>query len=96
MERVLLVEETTGARRLGGAPLVLPTEEQFDVASGPGITEVTLAATFSGGTKIEVYVNGNLQREGASHSWQRSVGPKKILFNYTVPQSAWILVRLYL
>lgn len=94
MERVWLVDDQTGKKRLGGVPLTLPVEEQFDAPSA--ITEVTLTSTFSVSTKIEVFLNGVLQREGASHSWQRSVAPKKILFNFTVPQNAWILVKVYL
>jgi hypothetical protein len=94
VDRVLLVDDTTGRKHLGGAPATLPTEENFDVGIG-GVTSVTTANTFTALTKIEVLINGLLVREGSGNSWTRTVG-NTISFTETIPENAWILVKLYL
>lgn len=94
--RYLLIDDTTGKHKRGSAfgSLAAPVDEDFDVGGG-GVTEVTLANTITAPQKIDVLVNGQILREGASYDWQRDVILNKITFNYTVPQNAWIRVREY-
>lgn len=70
------------------------TDEHFDTGAGD-VTEVQLVATIQVGTKIDVGINGKDLREGVTHDWTRDVGNKKILFNFIVPQNAWVKVRIH-
>ncbi len=93
-DRLLLIDDVTGKRKRGGSPASAPTDEDFDVGGG-GQANFTIAAVFGALTKIDITVNGMGVREGATHDYQRNVSLNRIEFNYTVPQNAWIRVRLY-
>jgi len=93
--RYLQIEDTTGRVQRGPASVSASwTDEQFSVGGG-GVATVSLASTITGITKIDVYVNGVLRREGAGNTWVRNVTPARIDFAETIPQNAWILVRVW-
>jgi len=70
-------------------------DNHFDVGVG-GQTQFTCSlGLVTSNNRIEIWNNGVMVREGASHDWQRNVGQNAIDFNYTVPENAWVLVRLY-
>lgn len=92
--RLVLFDDITLRKKLGGVPLTQPLDEQFDIGVG-GVVELTSANAFTAQTKIDVFHNGQLIREGAPHSWTRDVATQKILFNYTIPQNAWVMFRLW-
>lgn len=94
-ENIRTIESTTGRnaanRRLRD---VFGTVYDFDVASPQ--TEFTgIAALVAADQRVDVLVNGKELREGATHDFQRDVGATKIVFNYSIPQSAWVRVRVY-
>ncbi len=68
--------------------------EEFDVGAG-GVTEVQLVTDVWAGQTIDVMINGVEKRLGASHDWTLDDGNNKILFNYSIPQNAWIKVKIY-
>jgi len=93
--RYLQIEDTTGKTVRGPASVSASwTDEQFDVGVG-GVTTVSLASTITGITKLDVYVNGVLRREGAGNTWVRNVTPARIDFAENIPQTAWVLVRVW-
>jgi hypothetical protein len=94
--RYLTVDDTTGKRKLGGVvgTIAAPVDEDFDIGGG-GAVQVILSNTISAPQKIDVLRNGQMLREGPTADWQRDVILNKITFNYTIPQNAWIRVRLY-
>lgn len=95
MDRVILYDTTTQRRKLGGTPLSQPVDQSFDIGVG-GATEVTVSSgTITPTGKIDVFVNGAMAREGVGNAWTRDTANNKILFNYTVQQNAWVLVRLW-
>lgn len=68
--------------------------EAFDIGVG-GASFVQLTAIIDADQTIEVSINGVDKREGATNDWTRDVGNQKILFNYTIPQNAYIKVKVY-
>lgn len=95
-DRYLIIDDVTGKKKRGGAIGAgsVPVDEDFDIGGG-GAVEVVLANTISAPQKIDVMRNGQMLREGPTADWQRDVILNKITFNYTIPQNAWIRVRLY-
>ena len=91
----LLVLQTNGRKKQG--PLLTSlsggTNEDFDIASPS--TQVSPVTVFTTISKIDVWVNGQMQREGASFDFQRDATLNKINFTYSVPASAWVRVRLF-
>lgn len=87
----LLVDDTTGKYKRGSAP-GSGTDQDFDIGAG-GVVEVTVSADLTVTTSIDVFINGKLTREGATKDWTRDIVNDKILFNYTVPENAWVRVR---
>ena len=66
----------------------------FDVSS-PGQTQFIVSnGTIQATNVIEVYENGIIRREGASHDYVRNVGANAVDFNYTVQENAWVLVKV--
>lgn len=93
--RFLQVNDATG--KIIRGPLAVSaswTDESFDVGVG-GVTTVTLASTITAFTNIDVMVNGVRRREGAGNTWVRNITPARIDFAETIPQTAWILVRIW-
>ena len=96
-DRYLLVDDATGKRKRGtavGVSASEPIDEDFTIGGG-GAVQVTLATAITAPQKLDVFVNGKMEREGASFDWLRNVGAQRIDFNYTVPQNAWVRVRRY-
>jgi hypothetical protein len=93
-DKLLLVDDSTGRFKRGGTPFSAPVDEDFDIGIG-GADEVQLVTPISPTNKIDVYVNGKLLREGASFDFVRNHDDEKIEFNYTIPQNAWVRVRIY-
>lgn len=94
--RYLIVDDATGRVKRGSAIGAgsEPSDEDFTIGVG-GATEVVLASAITSPQKLDVFVNGKMEREGASFDWQRNVAEQKITFNYTIPQNAWVRVRRY-
>lgn len=70
------------------------TDQNYDVGGG-GQVNFTVSAVFDGTTKIDVWVNGVKNREGATNDFQRNTSLNRIEFNFTVPQNAWVLIRVF-
>jgi len=78
-------------RNLTDAPLI---DQDFDVATPTSNFIVT--QTFAAGTKLDVWVNGVLMREGVAYSYQRNVPSNRIDFTSPIQTNAWLRVRVYL
>jgi len=89
--RFLQVDDLSGKRKRAAT---LYTDEEF-VAGVGGVTTVSLATTITATTKIDVCQNGVQRREGAGNTWVRNVSPARIDFAETIPELAWILVRIW-
>lgn len=88
----LSVDDATGRLKKGG---VAPTVVDFDVGGG-GQAQFTIGAiTITGTTYIEVQINGAEKREGATFDYQRNTGAGRIDFTFTVPEFAWVRVKIY-
>lgn len=69
------------------------TDEDFD--TGAGFTNLTLATNIEVGTKLDVWVDGRMMREGATEDFIRDAALDKITFSITIPENAWVKVRIY-
>lgn len=70
-------------------------DEYFTVTGSPQSSFVIGSATITSGAKIDVYVNGILQQEGASADFERNTGTNSIVFNEAIPVDALVLVRIW-
>lgn len=93
-ERILVLQ-TNGRKKRGPTldSLSGGVDEDFSVVTP--VTFVTPVATVNATGKIDVWVNGLMQREGATHDFTRNTSLNRIVFNYTVPQNAWVRVRIF-
>lgn len=83
--------DTNGKHKAGGVP---PTLYDFDVGVG-GQIQFTIG-TVATSTYIEAQVNGAERREGALNDWVRVNGaPGRVDFNVSVPQNAWVRIKVY-
>lgn len=82
--------DVTGKYKAGG---VAPIVTDFDVGVG-GQSQFTIGI-ITASTYIEVLVNGVANREGATFDYQRTVASSRIDFNFTVPQDAWVRIKVY-
>jgi len=71
------------------------SEDDFDVGAG-GQTDFTSSYDITSTNKVDVYLNGRLEREGASNDYTRDAALNKIIFNFTIPENAWVRVRVYI
>ena len=67
----------------------------YDVGVGGQTQFVMISGTIGTQNKIEVFENGIVKREGASYDYERNTGSNAIDFTYTVPENAWVLVKVY-
>lgn len=91
----LLVDTTTGKRQKGsvaGAGFTAITDQDYDVGGG-GQSAFVTTAPFTSLSTIDVWRGGQLMREG--QDWTRTPGTSTITFAYTVPQNAWVRIRIY-
>lgn len=79
---------------LNPTAIVTPSVEDFDVSSG-GLDEFDSTNIFAINSTIEVYVNGQLKREGDGFDYERNISLQKIVFSTTVPENAWVRIRIY-
>jgi hypothetical protein len=97
-DRYVVVDDTTGKYKRGGAVggggSASYSDEDFDVGGG-GQTNFTTSGTVGALTKIDVYINGVLKREGSTQDWQRNTGLNRIEFNFTVLANAWVRIRFW-
>ena len=70
-------------------------DEYFPVTGSPQTQFVLGTGTVTSTGKIDVYVNGLLEQQGASASYQRNTGNNSIDFNTAVPVGATVLVRTW-
>jgi len=77
-----------------GAPF---DENVFLVAANEGATEFLLdgIATLTASCNLDVFRNGENLVEGALQDYTRDVGNNKVVFNYTVPKTSKVRVRVY-
>ena len=92
MLRVVYFDTVTGKIKGGNNPGV-PTITDFDV--GIGGQSQFIIGTITSQTYIEVLVNGVELREGATYDYERNVGSSRIDMNYTVPQNAWVRIKVF-
>jgi hypothetical protein len=69
-------------------------DQNYDVGGG-GQTEFITTQSFTVSSQIDVWVNGRLQRELAGNDYTRNAALSKITFTYTVPENAWVRIRIY-
>lgn len=89
--RYLIVDDSTGAIIRGS--VLGYFEQDFTVTTAQSQFTI-VGATFDSGTKIKVYQNGQLKREGSTNDWQRDVGNNRINFNNSLT-NAWVHVEIY-
>ena len=91
-----MIDDVTGKKKRGTTVVGEPIDEDFTVEAG-GVTELPLATAITTPQVLDVFINGQLKREGASFDWLRSVALQKITFvGLTVPEGSWVRVRRYL
>ncbi len=98
---VATIDEVTGKIKktevtladLGGSGEV-ETNDDFDVGVGGQSTFVMATGTVTADSIVDVYVNGRLMREGLTYDFSRNAANNQVVFNYTVPESAWVRVRI--
>jgi hypothetical protein len=96
VERVFLVDELTGKKKRGPSLAGLTggfTDEDFDIIAPTNFLPLTEDITLT--QKIDIWVNGVLLREGSSYSWERNIDDNEINFNSTIPENAWVRVRVF-
>ena len=95
--KYLLVEDTTGKLKKGSAAAGsdLFVDLDYDVGAG-GQVNFVVSQAFTALSKIDVFINGRKNREGASHDYTRNTALNRIEFKYTVPENAWVEIRVYL
>lgn len=94
-QHYLLVDSQTGKRSKGSQVVAGGfVDQSFDVGVG-GQAQFVVTQAFTSGSKIDVFTNGVLMREGATFDFQRNTGANRIDFNRTLPQSYWVMVRVY-
>lgn len=97
-QKIVVFDDTTGKTSASTTTIGAVgggfTDNDFDVGVG-GQSLFLIASGFTAGQKIDVWVNGRKQREGATYDFVRNVGPKTITLNYTIPQNAWVSIRIY-
>jgi hypothetical protein len=67
----------------------------YDVGAGGQTQFVMTSGTIEATNKLEVFENGIVKREGSSYDFERNTGSNAIDFTYTVPENAWVLVKVY-
>ena len=94
-DRYLIVDDTTGKYKRGAAYNDTDTYfyDDFDVTVGTQTTFI-LARTFTSMQLLDVLVNGEMRREGASYDFTRNVGAHSITFNYPIAATAWVRTKL--
>lgn len=93
MLKPLYLDTQTGAYKARS-----PTGDvfDFDVASVSGQTDFPVdAGLMTAESYVQVLVNGRESREGASYDFERDVPGDQIVFNYAVPQNAWVRVKIF-
>jgi hypothetical protein len=73
---------------------LLYVDEDFDVGGG-GQQDFAVAEAFTADSKIDIWVNGILKREGGSIDYTRNVGTQEIQFTSVLAQFAWVRIRVY-
>jgi len=69
-------------------------DDDYDVGVG-GATDFVSSNDITLTNQLDVYINGRLQREGVSNDYTRDAALDKIVFNFTVPENAWVRLRVY-
>lgn len=92
--RYLIVDDATGKKSRGSAVGTSAVDQSFDVGVG-GQAQFTVSQAFTAQSKIDVFVNGVLKREGASYDYQRTLPQNRIDFTFTVPQFSWVMIRVF-
>ena len=94
--RYVTVDDVTGRFKRGNlaAAGATPIDQDYDVGGG-GQANFTVTQTFSAPSLIDVSVNGIIQREGSSYDFQRNTSLNRLEFNYTIPQNAWVRIRVW-
>ena len=87
-------DTATGKFQGYAASATPPVDQDYDVGVG-GQSEFVVTAPITIGAKIDVFVNGQKKREGASYDYTRDVGNNKIIFGATIPQNAWVQIRVW-
>ena len=88
--KAVYFDETSGKRKAGPIGGVVT---DFDVGAG-GQSQFSIGSITSA-NYIEVLINGSETREGATKDYQRNTGASRIDFNYTVPQNAWVRIKVF-
>jgi len=86
--RLLELEDSTGEVFRGES---IGAWEDFDVSS-PTFNFVT-TKPISTSSRLRVYTNGLLMREGASHDYVRNTSLSRIEFNSARQQNDWVRVE---
>lgn len=70
------------------------TDQEYDVGEG-GQTAFVVSAGFESGTKMDVWVNGIMMREGVGHDYTRNAATDTVTTTFTVPKDSYVRVRVY-
>jgi len=87
-------DDATGKTKKGpqGAPVSL-VDESFDTVASQ--SSFSVVEDFSATQVLDVYVDGTLQREGASNDYTRDAVANTIGFATAVQSGSWVLVRVW-
>jgi hypothetical protein len=96
--RVLAADPITGERALilTNDPLIMGWLDEYEeTTDSPNKTDITPGFNIELASKIKVYVNGLLQREGVSYHYTIDADDNKIVFNTGLVESSWVRIEKY-
>lgn len=67
----------------------------YDTDTVGSVSNITVGATLTSSTKIDVYRNGQMLREGVSHDFVRNTSLNRVEFSSPVYPGSWIRVRVF-
>jgi hypothetical protein len=89
---LLVVDSVTGKRKARTSGSF--TDYDFDVGIG-GQTVFSVGEDVTAGTKLDMFWNGRLLREGGSYDYTRDNTADTLTSLVTIPQNAWVRIRVY-
>jgi len=96
--RVLAVDPTSGKKGLVSKndPFVMGWQSAYEeTTDAPSKTDITPGFVIELESKLKVYVNGILQREGISFHYTIDAEDNKIVFNTGLVESSWVRIEKY-
>lgn len=97
-DKILVIDTATGRTKASTDVSTLVTNPSVTVTTVSAATQTNFTAssgTIASGNRLEVFINGLLQIEGAGESYTRNTGLNRIEFVTPVIQGAVVIIRVY-